>query len=189
MPDNENRHKVTVETLLQLKRSERPNPEFWNNFDRDFDRRRLHELVNRPSIHDILFRPLLRLLAVGMPAAAVIMLTLFWKSSSEPIPEPLVLNNNVTGSEAANEPVLFPETETLPEPVFESAIVSNQQVANQFVLDALQEQNQTSLQFRKILYTPAIRLSVPSGAFYVHDSMSSNAYRVTTADAKLGRNF
>ena len=60
--------------------------------------------------------------------------------------------------------------------------------SSQFVVDAI-EDTPSSMNFRKVLYTPAIRLSAPSGAFYVRDNMSSSNYRVTTADMKLGRNF
>lgn len=39
--------KVTVETLLQLKRYERPSDDFWSRFDRDLEKRRLQSIVKR----------------------------------------------------------------------------------------------------------------------------------------------
>lgn len=189
MPDNENRQKVTVETLLRLKRCERPSPEFWDDFNKDFDRRRLHELVKRPSIYDLLVAPAIRVLALGMPVAAVFMITFLWKPVEKSVPGPLFIGEDVSDV-AAVTIEMQPVAEVMDEAQLELASVDTQQMSNQFVLDALQEQSHhAGLRFRKVLYTPAIRLSVPSGAFYVRDSMSSDSYQVTTADAKLGRNF
>ncbi len=39
--------KVSVEDLLQLKRHERPSPEFWNQFDRQLREKQLRALVKR----------------------------------------------------------------------------------------------------------------------------------------------
>jgi hypothetical protein len=63
------------------------------------------------------------------------------------------------------------------------------QHSSQFVVDAIEDTSRNGLNFRKVLYTPAIHLSAPSGSFYVKDSFSSRNYQVTTADVKLGRNF
>lgn len=48
-PKSETRKVITVESLLQLKRHERPAPEFWEGFDRRFEQKRLQALVRRPS--------------------------------------------------------------------------------------------------------------------------------------------
>ncbi len=47
MPESSDSRKtrVTLEQLLRLKRSERPDPSFWDEFDRGFQQRRLAALV------------------------------------------------------------------------------------------------------------------------------------------------
>lgn len=48
----ESRKVITVESLLQLKRLEKPPAEFWQDFDRRFERKRLQALMRRPSLTD-----------------------------------------------------------------------------------------------------------------------------------------
>lgn len=48
-PKTETRKVITVESLLQLKRHERPPAEFWEGFERRFEQKRLQALVQRPS--------------------------------------------------------------------------------------------------------------------------------------------
>ncbi len=189
MSDGGNKQRITVETLLHLKRNERPGPEFWDNFEKDFDRRRLNELVNRPSLYDFLLRPVVRALILGMPVTALIMVALFWKPVERAAPRPVVIEQEFAGVEQAPANELPAAAAPVDPPAVEMVIADTGKVANQFVVDAIQQHNQAGMPFRKVLYTPAIRLSVPSGAFYVRDSFSSNNYKVTTADAKLGRNF
>jgi hypothetical protein len=49
-PTSETRKVITVESLLQLKRLEQPPAEFWSEFDRRFEQKRLQALVSRPSM-------------------------------------------------------------------------------------------------------------------------------------------
>jgi hypothetical protein len=43
------RPRITLEQLLALKRSERPEPSFWEEFDRELHRRQLASVVARPA--------------------------------------------------------------------------------------------------------------------------------------------
>ncbi len=47
-PRHHDRPRVTLEQLLALKRSERPEPAFWEEFDRELHRRQLASVVARP---------------------------------------------------------------------------------------------------------------------------------------------
>lgn len=77
MPDNENSRKagVTLERLIQLKRSERPESAFWDDFDREFHQRRLAALVATTPWHaragQMLMIVLRRTAPVGAAAAAL----------------------------------------------------------------------------------------------------------------------
>ena len=187
MGSDKGKEKITVETLLQLKRNEKPTEDFWENFERDFHRRRLNALMEKGTRSAISFISLFKALAFTLPALLLVGGTVFWSRSSEsPISRSVV---------STSEPVEFDAGESLAqvEQQVESteslSDFSSGRVANQFVVDAIQSSPSSGANFRKVLYTPAIRLSPSSGASYVRDNLSTSDYRVTTADLKLGRNF
>ena len=187
MSGNSNKHKVTLESLLHLKKSERPKADFWESFERDFDRRRLHALVERPSWRDILVGPAFRVFALGLPAMALVLTALIWSPLEKTAQETTLASNS---TDSVDQPVLqeiAAVQQPRPEPV--DLEMDTSRAASQFVVDAIHDATGSSSHFRKVLYTPAIRLSVPTGAFYVRDNLSSSNYKVTTADVKLGRNF
>ena len=187
MGSDQGKEKITVETLLQLKRNEKPAEDFWDNFEKDFHRRRLNALMEKGTRSAIGFISLFKALAFALPALLLVGATVFWSRSSE---QPL--SRAVT---ASSEPVVFDSGEALAQVEIaqpEAAAIpdfSPGRVSNQFVLDAIQTSPSSGASFRKVLYTPAIRLSPSNGASYVRDNLSSSDYRVTTADLKLGRNF
>jgi hypothetical protein len=43
------RPRISLEQLLALKRSERPDPTFWEGFERELHRRQLVSVVSRPA--------------------------------------------------------------------------------------------------------------------------------------------
>jgi hypothetical protein len=47
MPNPDHRAKVTIEDLLRLKRAERPDAEFWSNFDRELRQKQLAALLEK----------------------------------------------------------------------------------------------------------------------------------------------
>lgn len=69
----ERRNKITLEQLLQLKRAERPSPEFWDNFDRELRAKQLAALVQtRPWWQTLVTRKTLVRVCVPLGAAAVV---------------------------------------------------------------------------------------------------------------------
>lgn len=187
MANRKEKPDITLESLLQLKREERPSGEFWDSFERDFERRRLNALVEKPTLRDTILGPGMRALVFGVPVLLFVGLATFWTPRESLIQPAFAAAGNppalATGSlEVTEESGHLEAVEAL-------APVNMNLASNQFVVDAIEETPGSSMNFRKVLYTPAIRLSAPSGASYVRDSMSSSDYRVTTADLKLGRNF
>jgi len=189
MGSNKSKEKITLESLLHLKRNEKPAVDFWDSFEEDFHRRRLHALVEQGSSRNLFLNPVFRYLAVALPTALLVGATIFWSSSRE---SPTSRMTSVV-----NEPVVFDtgevlaQAETIPSASDNDVFVhfNDRQVSNQFVVDAIQSSEYQGSNFRKVLYTPAIRLSNSSGTSYVRDNLGSSDYRVTTADLKLGRNF
>ena len=187
---NKGKETVTVEALLRLKRNEQPSEDFWSTFENDFERRRLNALLERESPPHPFWTTLLKGASVALPALFLGAVTYIWMGSDSLALSPI---------DQVSKPVAEMEGSEVSAPIapnraFErdeamQLAVSEGPLKSQFVLDALREQPDRTLNFRKVLYTPAIHLSSPSGSFYVNDSLSSRNYRVTTADAKLGRNF
>jgi hypothetical protein len=62
---------LTLEQLLALKRSEKPRQEFWEEFDQEFQRRRLAALVNTMPWYISAGRVLNRAMRMLAPVAAV----------------------------------------------------------------------------------------------------------------------
>src|SRR5688572_2378846 len=84
------RPKVTLEQLLKLKRSERPNAAFWEDFDRELHRRQLASVVAAPTWRARFARGLLvgvrRAVPIGAAASAAVAGFLIWQrpSATEP---------------------------------------------------------------------------------------------------------
>ena len=70
------RNKVTVEDLLQLKRAERPEPEFWNKFEVELRQKQLAALVERRPWWQQLPHLLSRRAYIPLGATAVMAFTL-----------------------------------------------------------------------------------------------------------------
>lgn len=190
MPNSSDKPTVTLEALLKVKREERPAPEFWDSFENTFHQRRLHALMGQPSRFERVAWPAFKTLALALPVLAFAGMALVWSRMPEPSGAAVSRTQTaplpvVASAAAARETVAETPVERSPEvPVLARGITSSQ-----FVLDAIEDSSSRSLDFHRVLYTPAIRLSAPSGLSYVNDSMSSRHYRVTTADLQLGRNF
>ncbi len=90
MPNSHQPSKVTIEDLLRLKRSERPSPDFWSNFERELRQKQLSALVQKRAWwHDLSqFFPRRVYLPIG--AAAVLTFTLVSVShyDSAPVQQP-----------------------------------------------------------------------------------------------------
>lgn len=180
---------ITVESLLRIKRSERPDGEFWDSFDQTFERRRLNALVERESKRGTFVAPFLKIASYAFPVFLVAGLAFLWSESQRTESLPSERIGSITSVDTSSSQNL-PQ----PAPVAEESLpvlaMNDSQLSSQFVVDAIEDTSRNGLNFRKVLYTPAIHLTAPSGSFYVKDSFSSSRnYQVTTADVKLGRNF
>ena len=186
MGNRKEKQKITLEALLEIKRHERPGEEFWDSFENDFQRRRLNSLCIQPSLRESFLTPAWKALVFGAPALMLMGLAVFWTrmdtsmqreaDATETAPQIKVEQLAQSQSDSRDRADVLPA-------------VATDFASSQFVLDAIQDDAGPSMNFRKVLYTPAIHLSVPSGSFYVRDNFSSSNYQVTTADLKLGRNF
>lgn len=185
MADSKGKPEISVEALLKLKRLERPDDRFWDTFERDFERRRLQALTTPPSWRDRLWIPSVRLLAISVPALVLMGLFVLQQGSYQ---DSHVHSNLGSNDVDPRPPALA--LDTVPAPGPESIPEMRTSLASsQFVLDAILPTDAVSGQFRKVLYSPAIRVSAPDGSVYVKDSFSPTGIQVTTADLKLGRNF
>ncbi|GAB4274685.1 MAG TPA: hypothetical protein DIU37_03625 [Opitutae bacterium] len=78
-------HKPTLEDLLKLKRAERPNPEFWERFERELHEKNMQVLIKtkRNRMADFMHsarRVLVPMVPVG--AAAIVALTFLLQGSA-----------------------------------------------------------------------------------------------------------
>lgn len=187
-PDNQS--PVKLEDLLRLKRDETPDEQFWVKFDQDFQSRRLQVLVNKKPSVTLLWRSITSGFAVTMTVAAVALAFMYDTGSQASHASPV---------DAAHVSALNPFSE----PVAHDISIAEQVVAiahkanpirvessnSQFVVDAIRQSDSTRIPFHKVLYSPALQLTTSPGSHYVRDSLVSGEFRVTTADARLGRNF
>lgn len=189
-----NKHKeenISLEALIRLKRNERPSTDFWQAFESDFERRRLHALVERDTTRHSIWIPALKAAMIGLPALVLVSLGTFW------IQNGLVEKPELRKMEAASPPILAVNNFEPAKAASAESVSSqqewptgeNERLLSQFVVDAITSEPERAMNFRKVLYTPALHLSGPTGASYVRDSLSSRNYEVTTANSKLGRNF
>ena len=188
MRKTDDQQKVTLEALLRVKREETPGEAFWDSFESEFQRRRLQALVGEPSFRDRLWKPTLRAFSLAVPllalAAVFVAREYVAPFSSAPSTAAPVAAGHLPQPEkgqSLSEEVAMPQDG--------SSVVSSTSGRTQFVVDALQEESTGRLDFRKVLYTPAIHVSSSPQAKYVQDSFRSSGYRVTTTDLDLGRNF
>ncbi len=76
MPNSDHRTKVTIEDLLHLKRSERPDAEFWSNFDRELRQKQLSALLEKRPWWQSMPQLLARRAYLPIGATAVLAFTL-----------------------------------------------------------------------------------------------------------------
>jgi len=86
MPNSDQRTKVTLEDLLQLKKAERPAAEFWSEFDRELRQKQLLALVEKPSWWHGLPSLFSRRIYLPIGATAILTFTLVSVKYSSPRP-------------------------------------------------------------------------------------------------------
>ena len=187
MGKNKHKDTVTVEALLRIKRDERPSTDFWNNFESDFERRRLHALLERDTLRHSFWNPSLKAAVFGVPALMILAVSVLWLQGTDRF--------STSGGLASEQAEPFQVSavasgqDSPMDTAFLDSSLEGGQVSSQFVVDAIESSSSRRVNFQKVLYTPALHLSAPTGSSYVRDSLSSREYGVTTADVKLGRNF
>lgn len=184
---------VTVEALLKLKRNERPEEGFWEEFESTFQRRRLRELVGRERLRERIWIPVVKGFAVAVPLLALAGLLTYEKL------EPLGSERAVASANGSPAVVSGGVEESGVGPEADLAEANSggvefprgtlQRQSMRFVLDALSGAAVSQRNFEKVLYSPALQTQPASGQRYVEDSFSSGGYEVTTANLKLGQNF
>lgn len=189
MGNNKRKQTVTVEALLRIKRDERPSSDFWSAFEGDFERRRLHALVERGTLRHSLWSSFFKAAVYGMPALLLVAVSGFWIQNSANFS--LEQDALVAGTEPLKVESIDPgqRGNPLSDVADLNLAYSSENLSSQFVVDAIEANPSPRTHFQKVLYTPALHLSAPSGSSYVRDSLSSHNYGVTTVDLKLGRNF
>lgn len=109
-PQKSTSGKVTLERLIQLKRSERPDPSFWDDFERDLHRRQLAALVTVEPWRRRAARTLVtlarRLAPAGAGATAIALVVLALHRVDTP--RPAVVAQPLE-AEIDNKVVLLPE--------------------------------------------------------------------------------
>jgi hypothetical protein len=111
MPDQrpQDRPRISVEQLLQLKRSERPAPSFWEDFDRELRRRQLACIVAGQPWYVRFIRSMTagfrRIAPVGVAAAAAIAGFLVWQRHPNEV-IPTVTQAAMTDASSSTVPVV-----------------------------------------------------------------------------------
>ncbi|MDB6166383.1 MAG: hypothetical protein JWQ83_1523 [Lacunisphaera sp.] len=109
MPSFEPRPKITVEDLLRLKRAERPEPGFWNNFERELRQKQLTALLEKRPWWQTFPQVLTRRAYLPIGATAILAFTvvsLKYRAPIQIIPAPTVNVSApvVDGTPSAAEP-------------------------------------------------------------------------------------
>lgn len=191
MRNHKDKPTVSLEELLRLKRNEQPSGAFWDSFESTFHRRRLNALVERETRRSSLWSPILKAGTIGFSVAAMVVFSLVWPDSRKAGIE-LQAHQTVGTSGLSQESTELKEIQSSPRVASGTQFSgpgTGGQSTNQFVVDAITDESAASRNFRKVLYSPAIHISAPTGSFYVRDNLSPSTYQVTTANLRLGRNF
>jgi hypothetical protein len=141
MPEtrDQSQHRVTLEQLLAVKRAERPTREFWEDFDREFQRRRLATMVQVSPWYVRLGRGATRVARWAAPvaAAAASLAVFFHFSGPETAERPA--SETAQLADASSEP-----TYTL----LEEQYISTASHASHAVLEPVSTERPSQLQYK-----------------------------------------
>ena len=174
MPETE-KHNVTLESLLRLKRSERPTAEFWDGFDREWNNRRLRALIPPEPWYMRWRGPALRLATVSAPLGAAAAVVLWLQTLPPPtqslaqpalaaLPQAKGLGANaVRGTE-----VRAAQVQVEPSPAMAEAI------SLIFVEDSIAP-DASRVAYAKVLARSDLQFEGGSGGRYVSDGLVATA--------------
>ncbi|MCC5841776.1 MAG: hypothetical protein JJT96_16805 [Opitutales bacterium] len=188
---------VTVEQLLQLKKSERPEPEFWARFERELESKRLRALVQPESFAVRALRWVRRAAYVAVPLTATAAMVFTLRGTDLlPAGDGAAFPQTVAVGALAESVVLAAHSPAVDSsfsfenPTFavsrldDASSVSSARA--QFVVDALSSISARAT-YEKVLYSPVLSLPSRDGAFhYVAEPISDGAGgRVQSASLRL----
>ena len=177
MPQNS--PKINLESLLKLKRAERPDPAIWDQFQDEFRQRQLQTLIAPKPVWSHLPRLLLarsRLLVPLLGFAVVLFVFLLNYRDKPPLQDEWV--ETVALAQPAAEPVVEPlvkeraippQTRTRQEPAFIPAISST---PDSFVVDVIPAELPEAPTYTQEFPTPTIRSNSESLATFVSYTLS-----------------
>lgn len=186
--------KITVEKLLQIKRSEQPSSEFWNRFEAELNVKRLQALVERPSFADR-FRWLARKsLLWATPIGGLAAVSLFFYQGHLAQHHTDVLASEMFIADQ-NAEIQAPSLAVAEAPIFASqnpvAPVAASSGISRFIVDSFSSDNaRPSSHYRRVLYTPSFSADRSDVSRYVADPISHPRHSlIQQAGFSSGRNF
>jgi hypothetical protein len=186
--------KITVEKLLQLKRSEQPSSEFWNRFEAELNVKRLQALVERPSFTEKLRWLLRKSFLWATPVGGLAAVSLFFyqgqflqnKSGTEEVE--FVAADRIA---EVSTPVLAVQDT----PIFASQSPVARAVGSpeisRFIVDSFSADGERqAAHYRRVLYTPSFSVDRSDDSRYVADPISHPRQSlIQQAGFSSGRNF
>lgn len=178
---SENSPKISLERLLKLKKAERPDPAFWDDFQKEFRQRQLQTLMDGVSVWSRLPKLLLargRLL-VPLSGLALVLFVFLLNFRDDP-PSQSEFVETVALAQPAPDPVVEPANKepaiplplpTRREAVFIPAISS---APASFVVDVIPAKLPETPTYTQEFPTPTIRSNSDSLAAYVSYTISQD---------------
>ncbi|MCD8481689.1 MAG: hypothetical protein LR015_02800 [Verrucomicrobia bacterium] len=162
--------RVTLEQLLQIKRCEKPAPEFWDEFDRKLKSRSLQALVEKPSFWARLPRLMLRAGLIAFPVGATALLSFILI----PHQEAQYGTSAQTGVQLSQGVQAQEEAPSYEELNISSSVAAShtdfENLATRFVVDAMPNSRlDENRSFRAVMHTPLMTSGALSaqGTVYV----------------------
>ncbi len=187
--------KITVEKLLQLKRSEQPSSEFWNRFEAELNIKRLQALVERPSFAERLRWLFRKSLLWATPIGGFAAVSLFFYQGQFQHNNPAIEASEMVAVEQSAQASVAPILAVQDAPIFASqnpvAPTVRSSEISRFIVDSFSSENdRQSAHYRRVLYTPSFSVDRSDDSRYVADPISHPRHGlIQKAGFSSGRNF
>ncbi len=176
---SENSPKINLERLLKLKKAERPDPAFWDGFQKEFRQRQLQTLMDGVSVWSRLSQFLLargRLLVPLSGLAVVLFVFLLNFRDDPPLQSEFV--ESVALAQPAPDPVVEPSDREpaipLPTRREDVSIPAISSAPASFVVDVIPAKLPEASTYTQEFPTPTIRSNSDSLAAYVSYTISQD---------------